>query len=143
MPEEQGVEITVEVAWRDQLGRYAVALGTGGEEAAAEASIRGASMARSFAPSRTGALAGSITPLSGKGGKGGWTAGTKAALPQEHGARGHIIPVGARGVLANKEQGFFSTVDVFHPGNPATNYMQDAYDTVTAELMDIIRRHMP
>lgn len=95
-------------------------------------------LAASFAPRRSGFLAGTVRP-NGHGFEA--TAGYAAA--QDAGAGPHSI--GAPGqVLGNEDDGFGPVKGpVEHPGNPATHFMRDALRLVNRKLMQIIRSNMP
>lgn len=138
------VQITNRVYWRDSMGQFAAAIGTGAARAIVEASEEGARLASEFAPKgRTLRLAGGIHPISRGAGQGGWaTSDVPEALPQEKGAAPHVI--GADGsFLASKEDGFFAKGPVWHPGNPAVHYMARSLAFMRGRLTSLLRRNMP
>lgn len=134
------IRVTSHVQFRDEFGRFALAIHEGAEAAIVQAAQRGAFLAAVLAPKRTFRLAGSIEPFAG-GMQGGWTVSTPYAMAQEKGAGPH--PIGAPGqVLAG--DGFGPVRGpVMHPGNPAVHYMKRSYDIVSKELLSILRRNMP
>lgn len=136
------IGITNHVHYRDNVGRFAAAIERGAQEAIIDVSNQGAKTAQVLAPKRTGAMAATIQPFTTGGSAGGWVVGTSYALDQEYGAGPHEI--GAPGqVLANKEDGFYATGPVHHPGNPATRFMQKSYNIMRGRILGILKRHMP
>lgn len=60
---------------------------------------------------------------------------TPKAYALEYGGKGdYVIPVGAKGVLANRETGFFSKRDVLHPPSKEYAYLRTAMEEVEVLL---------
>lgn len=57
------------------------------------------------------------------------------AYVQEFGGKGaYLIQVGSKGVLANRETGFFSKHDVIHPPLPERSYLRSALLEIAPEV---------
>lgn len=58
------------------------------------------------------------------------------ALAHEYGGKGYYwIHVGPKGVLANRETGFFSKHDVFHPLAKERSYLRSAFREMEPEIV--------
>lgn len=144
---DAGVGVTSRIHLRDRTGRFAALIDEAAQAAVDQASRDGVALAKEFAPrGRTGLLAAGIHTITRGKHLGGFaTAGVREAMPQETGARAHVIESheGPFGALANKEDGFYSSHAVMHPGNPAVHYMKRAADIVNRQLLNIMKRKMP
>lgn len=60
---------------------------------------------------------------------------TPKAMSLEFGGKGdYLIPIGAKGVLANKDTGFFSKSSVIHPPSKEYAYLRTALEEIEASL---------
>jgi hypothetical protein len=132
--------VTANLLWRDHSGRFASAVEAGAQQALIEGSQEGARLSMEFAPKRSGFLASTISPFIFGLNHVGWAVRAPYGLAQDLGARPHVI--GAAGqLLANKEDGFGPVRGpVWHPGNPATRFMERAFSLVMNNIMSKVRR---
>lgn len=139
------IAVSPEVRVRDDWGRFVSEVEAAALVSVAEIAKDIADMGAIFAPKKTGELAGSGKPV---------VRGTVAdavfdadhAAAQEEGAGAHVIESheGPFGVLANKEEGFFSSHAVMHPGNPATHFLRKAGQLIATTTAKVsIRRNFP
>lgn len=127
---------------RDESGRFLSAVKGGGKAAVNEIADAIAGFAIIFAPKRSGELAGSVEPVSLGATSAAAIARAGHAAPQEHGASAHSIGEAGQ-VLANREEGFYATGPVWHPGNPATHFLARAAAVVSPRAVGIVRKNMP
>jgi len=127
------INVSSKVLFQDESGRFMADVNGKARAAVWELTRIMAAISVANAPFKTGRLRSSIEgfmtgPLQGE-----VVATAPYALPQETGAVPHWIGEPGQD-LSNPEEGFGPVKGpVFHPGNPATNYMHKAF-RVTREL---------
>lgn len=117
--------------------------------------MEGAEISRALAPKRTGELAASIQGAVLSRTSGQWIATAPHALPQETGAEAHPIVGNPHLAFYWERAGrWFVPSEVFynlpmaitqvnHPGNPATRYLEKAYDNMKARAIGIADKYYP
>lgn len=124
--------VTQKTYLRDDSGRFLAAVHAGAAAAAWEMADTLAALAIANAPVRSGGLVGSIRAFMVTATQGVAVADAPHAAPQEKSAVPHWIP-----------NAFGRNVAVWHPGNPATRFMEHAGRAVAALSGMIVKRHMP
>lgn len=121
---------------RDEIGRFEAAVDAGSASAAEELGSTFADLVRSAIAAaglvRTGGLLGSVTHRMLGAALAEAEVGSDHAAPLEFGARPHQIP-GAFGIVAG----------VFHPGNRAYRFFEQAEGAIHAVGPSIVRSHLP
>jgi len=136
------VNVSNKVLYQDESGRFMADVDGKAGRAVWELTRIMTAMAVNYAPFRTGELRSSIEgfmtgPLQGE-----VVARAPHALPQETGAVPHWI--GEPGQTLVNPDASFGPVEapVFHPGNPATNYMHRAFRMAREIAPDIFARFL-
>lgn len=142
------VATSTRVYARNGFGQFRRACDEAATATIAEAVNDGADLAADMAPYRTGVLANSITPRMIDSRSGEWGSDLKYALPQETGSVPHPLPANVTFFWVRegrdwKPSGPTSTQVINHPGNPATNFLRDSYEAISARIMSIARKHYP
>jgi hypothetical protein len=137
-------ELTQSVFLREDSGRFLAAVHEGAAAAAWELADTLAGLAIANAPVKTSALVNSIRAYMVSATEGVAVATAAHAAPQEKGARAHDIP-GSFGRGADYGYGSDRKPPqtFWHPGNPATRFMENAGKAVSVLSPMIVRQHMP
>lgn len=136
------IAVSNEVRVRDEGGRFIAAATEGAIDAAEAIADEIAALAITFAPKETGLLAMSVDAES-HGIVAYATADAPYAEAQEKGAVPHDIP-GSFG--RDYPWGFganWGRPGAWHPGNPATHFLENAGRTVSGYAIEIVKRYMP
>ena len=136
------ITVSNEVRVRTEAGHFVSALTEGATRAAAALADEIVALAIVNAPKDTGMLALSIEPVY-QGTSAFAYATAPHAAPQEKGAGPHDIP----GSFGREPPWGFGAAwgrpGAWHPGNPATHFMENAGRMVSREAIGIIRRYLP
>lgn len=139
------IEISTNVVARDHFGRFISHVERGITESVEEAIVAGAQVGQAFAPTKTGALRGSIEPAMTGAASGVITVGTDHWKYQERGTAPHDISSQVR--FFWEREGYEWTPGpkkqvIRHPGNPARHFMRMAYKAATETLKAALPRNI-
>lgn len=138
------LHVTNTVVAKDSFGLFIDKIKAANFQVVEETVRDGTELAKAFAPYKTGALEGSITPVVFSDTQGAWAVGTDHWRYQEEGTAPHGID-GDVSFFWEREGRWWSPGDntILHPGNPAIHFMRRSFKIAGQRMLERARRLYP